>query len=237
MTCKMVGYFRVSTKKQSDSGLGLAAQEMDVRRHVDANGCDLLATYTEVETGKKHDLDNRPALLKAIAHTKRSKAVLVVAKLDRLLRSTVVRSMLKTSGVSFVACDNPHANEFTIDILAAVAEEEVRQISKRTRAALAGLKREGVKLGSHRPECANNLKPDAAQRGRAKGAERKRTLADEAYADLAEMLKTSRAAGLSLRAIATELNAQGETTRTGRPWSATQIKRVLDRFSIRPVSV
>ena len=200
-----------------------------MKRHVAANACDLLASYTEVETGKKHDLDNRPALRKAVAHAKRSRAILVVAKLDRLLRSTVVRSMLKTSGVRFVACDNPHANEFTIDILAAVAEDEVRKISDRTREAMASLKRKGVLLGSHRPECSKNLKPEAAQLGRIEGARRKRQIADEAYADLADTLRIMRAFALSFRAIALELNAQGETTRTGKPWNAMQVKRVVDR--------
>ncbi|MHB8462925.1 MAG: recombinase family protein, partial [Vulcanimicrobiaceae bacterium] len=108
----MIGYFRVSTNKQGNSGLGLDAQKAAVAAHVAANDCDLIASYCEIETGKKHNLDNRPELLKAIAHAKRSKCVLVVAKLDRLLRSTVVCSTLKTSGVLFTACDNPHANEF-----------------------------------------------------------------------------------------------------------------------------
>ena len=106
-------------RAQGRSGLGLEAQEADVAAHVEREGCELIASYMETETGKKHTIDNRPALCKAIAHARRSRAILVVAKLDRLLRSTVVRSMLKTSSVKFVACDDPHANELTIDILAA----------------------------------------------------------------------------------------------------------------------
>lgn len=103
------------------AGLGIEAQKADVMAHVERDGCELIAEYTEHETGKKHSLDNRPELKKAIAQAKRARAILVVAKLDRLLRSTVVRTMLKTSGVRFIACDNPHANELTIDILAAVS--------------------------------------------------------------------------------------------------------------------
>jgi hypothetical protein len=106
MACKMNAYFRVSTTKQATSGLGLDAQEATVAAYVASAGCDLIASYTEVENGKKHDLVNRPELAKAVAHARRAKAVLVVAKLDRLLRSTVVLTMLKTSGVRFVACDN-----------------------------------------------------------------------------------------------------------------------------------
>jgi DNA invertase Pin-like site-specific DNA recombinase len=104
-----------------------------VADHVATAGCELVGADTEVETGKKHDLENRPELRKAVAHAKRAKAILVVAKLDRLLRSTVERALLKPAGVKFIACDNRNANEFMVDILAAVAENEVREISKRTR--------------------------------------------------------------------------------------------------------
>src|ERR1700680_1627482 len=119
---KIVAYYRVSTQKQGMSGLGIEAQQAGVAQYGHETGCDLIGQYTETETGKRHTLDNRPELQRAIAHAKRSRATLVVAKLDRLLRSTVVRSMLKIANVKFLACDNPHANKLTIDILAAVAE-------------------------------------------------------------------------------------------------------------------
>ncbi len=225
----MVAYYRVSRTSQGEDGLGMAAQKADVAKHVGSNGCELIAAYTEVETGKRHTLDNRPALKKAISHAKRSRAILVVAKLDRLLRSTVVRSMLKTSKVAFIACDQPTANELTIDILAAVAEDEVRRISARTVSALAELKKQGVALGSHRPECAKNLSPEAASKGRAIGARRVSELAVEAYSDLTDYLLELREDGFSLRDIAKELDMQGHSTRTGRPWNAVQVSRVLAR--------
>lgn len=225
----MVGYFRVSTAKQGASGLGLDAQKAAVMQHVHANGCDLIGSYVEVETGKKHTLDNRPELQKAIVHAKRSKAILVVAKLDRLLRSTVVRSMLKQSGVKFIACDNPHANEFTIDIMAAVAENEVREIGARTRNALAAKKAKGIPLGSHRPECKDNLSPEAAAKGRLIGAKRARELARELYSDIQDWMIAQRKEGKSLQEIADTLNSEGHTTRRGCPWNPMQVKRVLER--------
>lgn len=229
MPCKMVAYYRVSTARQGADGLGIAGQKAAVAQHVASNGCDLIATYTEVETGGKHDLDNRPELKKAIAHAKRSRAVLVVAKLDRLLRSTVVHSLLKTSKVEFVACDNPHANELTIDILAAVAANEVREIRKRTKAALQALKAKGVLLGSHRPECRDNLSAEASRKGRAIGARRVAEKAAEAYADLGDYLLELREDGLSLREIAAKLDEDGHTTRTGKPWNPVQVSRILAR--------
>jgi len=224
--CKMVAYYRVSTSKQGRSGLGLEAQQADVKAHVVREGCELIASYTETETGKKHTLENRPALRKAIAHAKRSQAVLVVAKLDRLLRSTVVRTMLKTSGVRFVACDNPHANELTIDILAAVAEEEVRRLSARTKAALAAYKARGGRLGASLTPC-RNLTDAARRRGAEASGVAAKSKALEAYADLLDDVQRMTAGGKSLRQIANCLNRAGQTTRRGRPWNAVQVSRLL----------
>lgn len=226
MGCKMIAYFRVSTERQGRSGLGLEGQEAAVAAHIESAGCELIASYTEIETGKKHDLVNRPELRKAVAHAKRSKAILVVAKLDRLLRSTVVRSMLKTSGVHFVACDNPHANELTIDILAAVAEDEVRRISERTKAALAAAKARGTALGGSRP---GHPKPtrEMALKGASASARVRSVAAFESYADLVPIVRDLRDRGLSLRKIAAELNASGHATRSGLPWNPMQTSRVL----------
>jgi DNA invertase Pin-like site-specific DNA recombinase len=174
-------------------------------------------------------LDNRPELQKAITHAKRSKAILVVAKLDRLLRSTVVRSMLKTSGVKFIACDNPHANEFTIDIMAAVAENEVRVIGERTKNALAERKAKGTPLGSHHPKCKKNLTPQAAAKGRRIGPQRASEIARELYSDIEGWMVAQREAGKSFQEIANALNDEGHTTRRGKSWNPMQVKRVIDR--------
>jgi DNA invertase Pin-like site-specific DNA recombinase len=222
----MVAYYRVSTDRQGRSGLGLEGQEAAVAAHADAQGRDLIATYTEVETGTRHNLDNRPELRKAIAHAKRSKALLVVAKLDRLLRSVAVLSMLQTSGVEFICCDNPHANRLTIQILAAVAEDEARRVSDRTKAALAAYKARGGKLGASLAQC-RNLSDAARRKGAKKAAETHSRNAAEAYADIAGQLRSRRAAGASLRDIAKELNTTGHSTRRGKAWNAMQVARVL----------
>jgi DNA invertase Pin-like site-specific DNA recombinase len=126
----LISYFRVSTRKQERSGLGLEGQKAAVASFAGSNGARVLAEYTEVESGKRAD---RPALAKAIAQAKRCRATLVVAKLDRLARNVAFTSALRESGVDFVACDNPHANRLTIHIPAAVAEDEARRISERTK--------------------------------------------------------------------------------------------------------
>jgi DNA invertase Pin-like site-specific DNA recombinase len=192
-----------------------------------ARDAAVLAAYTETETGKRSD---RPALAKAITHAKRTGATLVIAKLDRLARNVHFVSGLMEAQVDFVACDNPTANPLTIHILAAVAEDEARRISERTRDALAAAKRRGVKLGAARPEC-RNLTDEARRRGAQAGAEAAKQQADEAYADLRDLLASLRPY-FSYQQIADILNMRGERTRRGKPWSDVAVMRVVQRFGL-----
>ena len=226
---KIVAYYRVSTKKQGKSGLGLDGQKAAVEDYSRQNGCNLLTEYVEVETGKSKD---RPELLKAIAHAKRSKATLVVAKLDRLARNVAFTSALMESKVDFLACDNPHANKFTIHILAAVAEHEAEQISQRTKVALAAAKKRGVKLGSSRPghwDGKEGQRQAGLKKARTAAAKAHRATFDDEYADLFPIVKELHNNGKSLQAIADELNDMGHTTRRGKSWGRMQVSRVLKR--------
>lgn len=147
VTLKIIAYYRVSTRKQAVSGLGLDAQKKAVKDFAAQRDGTIFAEYIEVESGKIAD---RPKLREAIAHAKLAKATLVVAKLDRLARNVAFTSALMESGVDFIACDNPHANRLSIQILAAVAENEAIQVSRRTKDALAAARAKGTKLGSAR---------------------------------------------------------------------------------------
>ena len=226
-TRDIVAYFRVSTKKQGESGLGLEAQQAAVTTFAEQRGAGILAAYTEVESGK---LADRPELARAIAHAKRAGATLVVAKLDHLARNVAFTAALLESGAEFVAVDNPHANRLTIHILAAVAEDEARRISERTTVALAAAKRRGVMLGASRPEC-RNLTAVARQRGAVAAGEAVKRQADEAYADLRGFLAELRPA-FSFQQIATVLNLKGECTRRGKPWSDVAVMRACRRLEI-----
>jgi DNA invertase Pin-like site-specific DNA recombinase len=219
----IIAYYRVSTKRQGRSGLGLEAQEKAVQDYQREHGGRVLAAYKEIETGKRAD---RPELARALAHAKRAGALLVVAKLDRLARNVAFTSALMEAGVDFVACDQPHANRLTIHILAAVAEHEARMISDRTRAALGAYKRRGGLLGGSRPEC-RNLTDKARARGRANASKTISERARQSYADLLPTMQEWRAAGLSQQAIADRLNEQEQTTRRGKAWSQVQVMRVL----------
>jgi DNA invertase Pin-like site-specific DNA recombinase len=225
MSAAVIGYMRVSTKGQGESGLGLEAQRAALDSYARQAGVPLAMVYVEVESGKRAD---RPELVKAIAHAKRSKATLAVAKLDRLSRNVAFLSALMEGKVPFVACDNPHANKLTIHLLAAVAEHEAEMISTRTKQALAAYKARGGKLGAELPQC-RNLTADAQRKGTERAAVARVKAAAEAYADLQPGMVDMRAKGLTLRAIADELNTQGHTTRRGKPWNVVQVARILER--------
>ncbi|MHB8971261.1 MAG: recombinase family protein [Pirellulaceae bacterium] len=223
---KLVPYYRVSTAKQARSGLGLEGQDATVQRFAVAHAATILKSYVEVETGKRSD---RPELAKAVAHARRSKATLVIAKLDRLARNVHFLSGLMEAGVKFVACDQPSANELTIHILAAVAQDEAKRISERTKAALDAYKARGGKLGASRPEC-RNLTAESAHKGAKSAGHAARRDADDAYTDLYPIMRALRDDGRSLRSIAKYLNDEGYETRRGRSWNHVQVRAVLKRY-------
>ena len=228
--CKLIAYRRVSTQGQGASGLGLEAQDSAIAAHVKATGCTLIATYTEVESGKRTD---RPELARAIAHAKRAGAALVFAKLDRLARNARFLLGMVEAGVDLVFCDFPSipagaAGKFMLTQMAAVAELEAGLISERTRAALNAAKARGVKLGGRR-DGAHSLTTEDKARGGKHAAEASRARAMDAYADLVPSMIAWKAEELTLAEIADKLNAEGHTTRTGAAWSKVQVKRALDR--------
>lgn len=106
MSQELVAYYRVSTDAQGLDGYGIAAQRDAVESYAIRTGTTIVGTYQEVETARKDRMSNRPELRRAAAHARRSKAVLVIARIDRLARSVLVTAELLASGVDFLACDN-----------------------------------------------------------------------------------------------------------------------------------
>lgn len=209
-----VAYYRVSTDKQSASHLGLEAQKEAVARL--AQRGTILAEYTEVESGKRHQ--NRPELLAAIDATKKHRATLLIAKLDRLARNVHFISGLMESDIDFVAADMPQANRLTVHIMAAFAEHEARAISERTKAALAALKARGVKLGNPK------WKKYLAQARIAKIAQ----LPRPSEAVLAMMHRHRLECG-TYRAIAARLNELGVRTPKGFHWYGGTVRNAMKR--------
>ena len=132
-----IAYYRVSSKKQEDSGLGLDAQKSTVLNYIKNNGNRIISEFTEVESGRKSD---RPQLKRALNLAKERDATLVVARLDRLSRDVHFTTTLMKSRVKFVSCDMPEATNLTIHIFAAIAQDQAEYISKRTKEGLQAKK-------------------------------------------------------------------------------------------------
>ena len=214
----------VSTARQGKSGLGLEAQSAAIDNFADSRSAEITARFTEVESGKRSD---RPELLKALNLAKLTGATLVIAKLDRLSRNAAFLLTLRDSGVRFLACDMPEANDLTVGIMALVAQQEREAISRRTREALQAAKARGVKLGN--PNGAAALR--RAGKGGAALRATVRANADRHAAELAEVLADIRAQGCTtLRAIACELNSRGILTRRCGRWHVSNVKNLIGRL-------
>ena len=209
---KFVAYFRVSTERQGQSGLGLEAQQAAVKQYA----ADITHSFTEIESGKN---DDRPQLLAAIALCKRTGAALLIAKIDRPSRQAAFLLTLRDSGVQIVAADMPHAGTLEFGIRAVVAQHEREEISRRTKAALQAAKARGVKLGCPTPE-----------RGSAAGIAAIQARASAYATRLAPVVADIKRAGCTtLREIAAALQARGiATPRGGTSWAPSQVRNLLE---------
>ncbi len=217
---KFVTYYRVSTKGQGDSGLGLDAQKRDIQIYLDNYAdipFDVVGAFTDVASGGDN---GRPEFTKAVAMAKKQKAVLLVAKLDRLSRKvSFVAGLLEDKGLQFKVAQMPHADNFQLHIYAALAEQEREFISKRTKAALAEAKARGVVLGGLRD------KTNARNK-------RRQQLALERAEQIRKLIQPLITAGNSLRDIAVCLNAAGLRTARGLEYQHTTISRVIKRLGL-----
>ena len=216
---KYIAYYRVSTKGQGESGLGLEAQRSAVAGYVKGL---IVAEYPEVESGKNN---RRVQLVGAIDRAKKEGAILVIAKLDRLSRNASFIFTLRDSGVSFQCVDMPDANTLTIGIFATLAQHERELISSRTKSALAVKRAQGARLG--KPE---NLTL-AAQR---KGTEvtRGNAQAHPANRRALSVAHMMHQAGKNYTQIADHLNQTGFQTVRGCAFQATQVRRLLQRQTL-----
>ncbi|MFB3389845.1 recombinase family protein [Flavobacterium sp. LAR06] len=217
---KFVAYYRVSRKEQGISGLGLSAQKSSVEKYVDGQDGIILKDFTEIETGTNKR--ERVEIHKAIQQAKNEGAVLVIAKLDRLARNVSFVSSLMDAGIEFLAVDMPSANNFTIHIFSALAEQEAKLISSRTKVALAELKKKGVKLGN--PQ---NLTSEA----RAKGVQRIKDNAvnNDRNRQAQSIILNCKEKEMSYRQIADYLNQLNFKTRHGNKFYAPTVLQLYNR--------
>ena len=213
---QFIKYYRVSTRSQADSGLGLSAQQRDIDLYLSTYAempWEVIAEFTDVQSGKD---DNRPELQKAMTLAEETGATLLIAKLDRISRRvSFISAIMERKRLNLIVATMPNADKFQLHIYAALAEQEREFISLRTKQALAPLKGTG-KLGGNR----GNID---------KANEAAIALADTHAAKVMDTVRPLKEAGRTLQQIADTLNKTGVTTARGGKWHPTTVKNVLAR--------
>jgi DNA invertase Pin-like site-specific DNA recombinase len=219
---RAVAYYRVSTRQQQRSGLGIEAQRAAVECFAEAENIRIIAEYVEAETGKGADaLDQRPQLAAALAAAKAAKGCILVSKLDRLSRDVAFVAGLMAQRVPFIVAElGRDADPFMLHLYAALAEKERRLISERMKAALAVRKTSGAKLGNP-----SNIR-EAGEIGRSSLIK----TADDHARSLLPLLRTLRAEGtITIGAITRSLNERKIPTQRGSRWHVSSVVNLLTR--------
>lgn len=205
-----VTYLRVSTATQGRSGLGLAAQQSRIEQFL-TDDDEVLREFVEVQSGR---IDSRTELWNAIEFARKHSAKVLIAKLDRFSRRVSFISALMEQGVGLVVADMPNATDFQLHIFAALAQEERRMISERTRSALREAKRRGVVLGRNGKILAEKYKREATERAK----------------QIEPMIRPLLGKGMSLRAIADALNERGVVTASGACFYPETVRQIVKRL-------
>lgn len=215
----VVPYYRVSTTRQGESGLGLDAQRAAVRQYIKFKKLKILKEFTEIESGKKN---NRAVLHEALKCCKENNALLLIAKLNRLGRNVAFIAALMESKVRFVSVDLPEANHFVIHIMAAVAQYQREEISRTTKDALQAAKARGVKLGQHGVSLAEINKQKSQQ---------------FAKNMLPVIIKLKKKGYTTIEALTKELNSRNISPyRTGARWHKSTVFKLLEKIKIQSIS-
>lgn len=211
-----IAYYRVSTQKQGQSGLGLEAQKTAVQNFIKPDTDKIVMEYQDVESGKNNE---RPQLKLAITEAKKRNVKLLIAKLDRLSRNAAFIFTLRDSDVDFTCVDMPDANKVTIGIFAVLAQDERERISQRTKAALQEAKKRGKQLGNP-----NNLTALAILKGQKVRSDN--ALNNENNKKATSLIVSMFNAGNTFSQITKELNRCGFKTRKGHNFRQTQVQRL-----------
>ena len=221
---KYVAYYRVSTNKQGRSGLGLEGQQKSVMNCLSQiPNCELVASFTEIESGK---IDDRPQLNEALQLCKDNNYTLLIAKLDRLSRNVEFLFHIKNSGVDIHCVDLPQLNTLTLGIYATLAQHERELIGQRTKAALQAKKARGVKLGAPNATFTNIMRTNALE------AIQKKAQSNENTIRAVEAIRMKLQETKNLSQIAAYLNEKHFQTAKGKAFRAEHVKRLIEKYEL-----
>jgi len=233
-----VAYMRVSTSKQGGDGLSIGDQREVLMDFADRQGIEVIQEFVEVESGTGSEAD-RPMLAAAIDMCKEEGATLIIVRLDRLFRSVYLTSKLMDSKVKFVCCDMPEANDLTIHVMAAVAEQQVRSIRSNTKAAMREIKRRILEQGSYTSRSGRvvtKLGRDFSTEDRRKGAAktnaaRKASPEREKTKRIIRILMSHRDGNgkctYTIQGICDELDSVGIKSQSGKKWSTSSVHGLM----------
>jgi DNA invertase Pin-like site-specific DNA recombinase len=214
---RYVAYYRLSTGKQAVLGFGLEAQQAAVANYVAANPGKLIAEYAEIKSGRNN---RRPKIAEALQVCRIFRAVLLIARLDRLSRNVAMIAQLMESKVDFVAIDFPHATRFTLHILAAIAEHESRLFSERVKWAYAAARARGGVRARKNP---NRTFPPGCQ---AASLRVRRARSQARVKDIAPLVWKAIGEGKSYAMIADDFNRSGVRPAHHVPWRRDSIGNI-----------
>lgn len=219
---RFVSYYRVSTGRQGQSGLSLETQRADIKRYVEQVGGELIAEFSEVESGTRLKMKKRVKLQSALRMAEQDGATLIVAKLDRLARDAEFLMWLRSSKIEVKALDLPDFSSLTVGIFATVAQYESERISLRVKDSYRARRARGMSTFG----ATNNLTREGAALGRSTYAAKVKEHHAGAHS-LAVMLRKE---GMTYAQIANFLNEKGFKTLRKAAYTATHVFRMFQKY-------
>jgi DNA invertase Pin-like site-specific DNA recombinase len=210
-----IPYYRVSTKKQEKSGLGLDSQKSIIKDYIDRNNGTILEEFIEIESGKNR---SRPELLKAVSLSKAKKAILIVAKLDRLARDVEFAFMVSNRAHEIICCDMPKADKLMFGIQALLADYYIGLNKERTKNATNEKRKQGYVWVCKRPLSDEDRKKSIFVR-------KQLATTNDTYRQARELAMSNK--DLTLQTIADKLNGLNYKTINGKPYRAETVRRLL----------
>lgn len=226
MTPKYVLYYRVSTKKQGESGLGLKAQQAYLYHFIPKD--QIVQEFTEVQSGG--DFETRLVLQEALTLCQKKGYTLAIAKIDRLSRKTEdALYIYNLLGGNLYSCDIPNLDKFTLTLFMAIADRERELISIRTKQALDAKRRE---VGEWRN---STFSEDARQKGQVRIKQKARLNPNNKRAT--ELIALYKDKGFTLEVIAEKLNNNGFRTAKGKQFQKTTVLRLWKRYQCENLNI
>jgi DNA invertase Pin-like site-specific DNA recombinase len=223
---KVILYGRVSTDEQKRSGLGILAQIEEMRKFAETHNLEIVDVREEYVSGKYY-LDRRPVLQKAFDDARRIKdCIVLAAKMDRVMRSELNIHRLIDDGEKFITAETGiRCTALELSLRSMIAQEERRKTAERTKAAFAAKRERGEPMGMHNPKIRRHL---------GKAIERSReavTSEADAFAEFMQPnIERMRNSGMSVNAMADELNKYGIKTARGKKWHAKTVCNLMARL-------